>query len=83
MACKDLPVPAPMLVKGDVKGNWKIFKAQWLNYEIATELSKKDATIRIAPFLTIMGKDCFQIYENLPLTEDDRKDIGKILESLD
>jgi hypothetical protein len=29
-----------------------------------------------------MGKDCFQIYENLPLTENDRKDIGKILETL-
>lgn len=83
MASKELPVPAPMLVKGDIKGNWNFFKAQWSNYEIATELIKKDAPIRIATFLTVMGKDCFQIYENLPLSEDDGKDIHKILESLD
>lgn len=30
-----------------------------------------------------MGKYCFQIYENLPLSEENRKDIDKILEALD
>jgi hypothetical protein len=28
MASKDLPVPAPMLVKGDMKGNLIFFKVQ-------------------------------------------------------
>ena len=30
-----------------------------------------------------MGKDCFQIYENLPLSIQDREDIGKIMDALD
>ncbi|XP_061185196.1 uncharacterized protein K02A2.6-like [Saccostrea echinata] len=83
MASKDLPVPAPMVVKGDIRGNWKFFKSQWANYEIATGLVKKEQPIRIATILTVMGKDCFQIYENLPLSVQDREDIDKILEALD
>ena len=30
-----------------------------------------------------MSKDCFQIYENLPLSIQDREDIGKIMDALD
>ena len=30
-----------------------------------------------------MGKNCFQIYENLPLSPQDREDIGKIMDALD
>lgn len=30
-----------------------------------------------------MGKDCFQIYEKLPVSIQDREDIDKILEALD
>jgi hypothetical protein len=56
MASKDLPVPAPILVKGDVKGNWKFFKAQWSNYEIAKELSKKDAPFVSQLFLPLWAK---------------------------
>jgi hypothetical protein len=63
-----------LLGKEDVKGKLiSFFKAQWSNYEISTELSKNDALVRIATFHIIMAKDCSQIYENLPLTEDDRK----------
>ena len=25
----ELPVPLPMNMKGDLKGNWKFFKSQW------------------------------------------------------
>ena len=78
MAYKDLPVSSPMLVKGNIKGNWKFFKLQWSNYEIATDLVKKEKPIRIATLLTIMDKDCFQIYKNLPLSIQDREDIGKL-----
>ena len=30
-----------------------------------------------------MGKDCFQIYENFPLSIQDREDISKIIGALD
>ena len=68
---RDIPLPVPMSLKGDLRGSWNFFKAQLDNYEVATGLDKKDESIRIATLLTIMGKDCFQVYQNLNLTADD------------
>ncbi|KAK3091628.1 hypothetical protein FSP39_021345 [Pinctada imbricata] len=82
-ARSELPVPAPMNMKGDLKGNWTFFKSQWENYEIATELSEKDEKIRVATLLTIMGKDCYHIFENLSLQDDDRKKIKPVLDALE
>lgn len=78
----ELPIPLPMNVKGDLKGNWKFFKSQWMNYEIATGLDKKHDAIRIATLLTVIGKDCYHIYENLNLTEEERQDIAAVIEAL-
>ena len=82
-ARSELPVPAPMSIKGDTKGNWKFFRSQYSNYEIATGLDGKDDNIRVATLLTIMGKDCYQIYESLPLSADDRKKVKNILDGLE
>ena len=76
-------MPAPMLVKGEIRGNLKFLKSQWSNYEIAIDLVKKEKPIRITTLLTIMGKDCFQIYKNLPLSIQDRDDISIFIGALD
>ncbi len=81
-AANVLPPPHPMDVKGHCATNWQFFKNAWENYEIATELSKKEDKIRVATLLTVMGKDCFQIYQNLALSEADCKDPKKILDAL-
>lgn len=78
----ELPIPSPINVKGDLKGNWKFFKSQWMNNEIATGLGKKQDAIRIATILTVIGKDCYHIYENLNLTEEERQDIAAVIEAL-
>lgn len=65
MASTDLYVPAPMVMKGDLRGNWKFFKPQWSNYQIATVLVKKEIPVRLATLLTVMGRNYFQINENL------------------
>ena len=62
---RDIPVPAPMPIKGDLRGNWKFFKAQWQNYEVATGLNEKEEAVRITTLLTLIGKDCFQVFQNL------------------
>ena len=82
-ARSELPVPAPMSIKGDSKGNWKFFRSQYSNYEIATVLYRKDDNIRVATLLTIMDKDCYQIYEILPLSADDREKVKNILDGLE
>ena len=69
-------------MKGDVISNWQYFCNSWQNYEIATGLNDKANDVRVATLLTIMGKECYQVYENLPLTIDERKDSKAILEKL-
>ena len=82
MATNRLPVPAPMEMKGDLRANWKFFESQWENYEIATGLDKKEAKIRVATLLSVVGKDCFKTYQHLDLTDDQRKSAAEILRGL-
>ncbi|KAL5020231.1 hypothetical protein ScPMuIL_003123 [Solemya velum] len=68
--------------EGDLRSNWKFFQSQWENYEIATGLDKKDAKIRVASLLSIMGKDCYRLYSHLDITEEQKKSIVEILTAL-
>ncbi|EDO42408.1 predicted protein [Nematostella vectensis] len=70
---KSLPTPQPLEMQGDMTTNWEIFNDSWEDYIIATEVNKKSDAIVVATFLTVMGKDCYRIYKNLPLTDDERK----------
>ncbi|XP_070537022.1 uncharacterized protein [Ptychodera flava] len=83
MASSNFPVPASMEMKGDLVQNWAFFRSNWENYEIATELNKKDQKIRVATLLSVMGKECFRIYKHLDMSEDDRTDEKKILDALE
>ena len=82
MAQSLIPAPSKMDMRGDLVSNWQYFKSSWTNYEVATELNKKDAAIRVATLLSVMGKECYQVYENLPLTAEDHKELAIILQKL-
>ena len=83
MAARDgIPVPAAVEVKSDMAGNWRFFKDQWVNYNIATGLCEKDEKIRVATLLTVMGKDCYQIFTNLNITDENRKKEEQVLKAL-
>ena len=69
-ASAGIPVPQAMDMKGDLVQNWEFFRASWENYEIATELDKKDAKIRVATLLAIIGKETLKIYQHLPMTKE-------------
>ncbi|UYV63733.1 hypothetical protein LAZ67_2005459 [Cordylochernes scorpioides] len=38
----NIPVPAPILINSQTAENWRFFKSQWDNDQVATELNKKD-----------------------------------------
>ena len=82
MARSTLPAPESMNMKGDLATNWETFKDSWTNYAIATELEKKTDSVVVATLLTVMGKECYKIYKNLPLTDEERKSPEIILEKL-
>ena len=67
-----------MNIKGDLVSNWEYSKDSWHNYATATELSKKSGDIVIATLLSVMGKECHQIYKNLPLSTAERESKGSM-----
>ena len=71
-----------MNMKGDLVSNWEYFKDSWNNYATATELSKKSEEIVVATLLSVMGKECHQIYKNLPLSAEERKKTETVLAKL-
>ena len=71
-----------MNMKGDLVSNWEYFKDSWNNYATATELSKKSEEIVVATLLSVMGKECHQIYKNLPLSAEERKKPETVLAKL-
>lgn len=77
-----IPVPDAMDMKGDVYNNWTFFRAQWENYEITTELDKKEAKVRVATLLTVMGKECHIIQRHLHMSAEDRDNPQKNLDAL-
>ena len=72
----NFPVPAPMKITGDRKGNWEFFSQQWNDYELATGLDKRSEKVRLATLRSVMGKDCLQIFLNLNLSEADRESVA-------
>ena len=52
-----VPAPAPIDFRNGKSSNdnWKRFKLQWKNYEIATGLDKKGKNVRMATFFCIIG----------------------------
>ena len=82
MAQSLIPPPQPMDLKGNQAVNWQHFKASWLNYTAATELAGKDTAIQVGTLLSIMGKECYLVYEHLPLSDAQQKDPDEILKCL-
>ena len=71
-----------MIMLGNSLNKWNYFKASWNNYAIATELNKKSKQLQVSTLLSIMGKECYEVYENLPLTVDERNDSDSIISKL-
>ena len=70
MADSNLPLPMAMNMKGDVASNWKFFKDQWQNNDIASGLAQKEANVRLTTLKVVIGKDCYEILQRLPDSEN-------------
>ena len=50
-----IPLPAKLIVRGNLASNWKKFRRMWNNYEIATRLRQESKELRTAMLLTCIG----------------------------
>ena len=76
---RNIPIPKPLSLTGNIVQNWKVFRRDFTNYEIATKLSAEEMEIRVATLLSCIGSDAMNIYDGLPLTELQRTKIPDIL----
>ena len=83
MATSNLPVPAPKEMQGDLVNNWEFFCTQWQDYEFATGLNEKSNKIRIATLRSIMERECLRAFQNLEISEKDRKKPERCLAALE
>ena len=67
---------------GDIATDWKRFRSQWENYEIAADLADQPTKKRTAIFLACIGSEAYQLFQTLQFTEEtDRQDIEKVIDA--
>ena len=60
---------------------WKQWRQIWDAYEEVTELRNKTSRLRVATFITCIGKEALEVHNGLPFQSDEEKaDINKVLE---
>ena len=50
----NFPLPATVKLSGDVYQNFKFFRIQWEDYEVATQLTEKPDSIRMATLRSVI-----------------------------
>jgi len=77
----NLRVPEPLRVTGsNVADEWRRFKEQFENYELASDLIDASQQKRAAVFLTCIGNEAYDVYRTLEFDADeDRKKIDLII----
>jgi hypothetical protein len=78
-----IPIPAPLkFTSSYIAADWKRFKSQYFNYEVAAELSDKSKRKRAAVFFACVGTEAYKIYQTFEFDdENDRSHIDKIIEA--
>ena len=73
--------PKLQLQSGNLSKEWKQWRQIWDAYEEVTDLRKKTSRLRVATFITCIGKGALEVHNGLPFqSEDEKADISKVLE---
>ena len=63
---------------------WKQWRQVWDAYEEVTELRNKTSRLRVAMFITCIGKEALEVHNGLPFQSGEEKaDITKVLAGTD
>ena len=61
------------------KENWRIYKQQWNNYAVITNLEKQSEQYNIAMFIYSIGPNAVRVYNAFDLTDEQRKNLKSII----
>ena len=81
----NIPLPPPLkLHTGELALNWRRFKSQWCNYELATDVLKEEKGKRTAIFLSCIGSDAYDVFQSMVFSDEaDRADIEAVIKAFD
>ena len=80
----NIPVPPPLKMRsGEIASNWKRFKAQWQNYELATDVRGESKEKRAAILLSCIGVEAYDVFQSMAMDEDARSDIDEVIQAFD
>ena len=63
--------PAINMATSDQAGQWRKWRQIWNSYEIVAGLKSQPENFRLATFITCIGQDALDIYNTLPLNDDE------------
>lgn len=72
--------PKQLVFSNDMSTNWKNWIQQFEWYAIATQLNKKAKEVQAATFMTTIGPDAIQVFNNFNLTPQQQTDVEIIKE---
>ena len=81
-----IPPPAPLKMGGDIAADWKRFKSEWENYEIASDLTLETVSEkkRAAVFLACIGTTAYSVFRTFKFANDeDKSKVDKLTEAFD
>lgn len=66
---------------GNLCKEWKQWRQVWDAYEEVTDLRNKTSRLRVATFITCIGKEALEVHNGLPFqSEEEKADINRVLE---
>ena len=78
-----LPTPQKVSTDGDQWRNWREFREEGEDYEIATGVAEKSDAVRVATLKTVMGREAAGNLKRLSLSAEDKKTTKQVLDALE
>ena len=71
-------------MSANLSTEWKRFKSQWQNYEIAADLTDKSAEKRAAVFLACVSTEAYELFETFKFNDEcDQKKIDGVMKAFE
>ena len=74
---------SPLSLEGNVAENWRLWRARFENYLVATEIGKKDDKIKCAQLLHYLGEEAFKIYSTFKFEEEEKGKLDFLLQKFE
>ena len=73
----------PLSFRGNMAENWKLWRARFENFLIASETNKKDKTTQCAQLLHYIGEDGFKIFTTFKIEDNQKNKLAPLIQKFE